>query len=131
MTYTVSFKLQFSREFAIYPADQQDAITSFISTYQAHGLGNHTKFTGRISPSWHGLPTNHPNYAYAQDNALWHYHLGLPKYSGASQWGQVSDWLLHFQWPDCGPHIDLVDVYQHYRQDGSFYLPPPSSLEEA
>lgn len=130
MTYTVSFTVQFAREFQVFPVYQQTAITSFITTYQAHGLDNQTKFQGRVSPSWHNLPPNHPDYQYAYANDLWHYHLGLPEYNGSQQWGRVSDWLLHFQWKERGPHISLVDVYHHYRSDGTFYLPPATSLQE-
>lgn len=130
MTYTVSFKLQFAKEFAVFPTDQQTAVAEFIEIYQEHGLANQTKYPGRVSPSWHGLPTNHPNYQYTQSNELWHYHVGLPKYAGQAAWGRVSDWVLHFQWPARGSHISLVDLYQHYMRDGSFYLPSPASLEE-
>lgn len=130
MTFTVSFKLQFAKEFAVFAPDQQMAVASFVSTYQSHGLDDQTKFPGRISPSWHNLPTNHPNHKYTLENELWHYHVGLPMYSGSGQWGRVSDWLLHFQWPGRGPHISLVDLYQHYRADRSFYLPNVGRLED-
>ena len=64
-----------------------------------------------------------PNYAYTYANSLWHYHVGLPEYKqGVGQY-LVSDWVLHFQWYGRGPHIDLIDLYQHSRADGSFYLP--------
>lgn len=128
MTFTVNFNLQFALEYAIYPRDQRDAVNQFVSVYMLHGLGDQTKYPGRVTPSWLGVPTNHANYQYAIDNALWHYHVGIPSYSGTQQWGKTSDWVLHFQWFNQGDHIDLADMYQHYTAAGRFYLPPAQNL---
>jgi hypothetical protein len=130
MKYSVDFSNQFAIEFSRIPVSHQTAVASFVVTYQAHGLSDQTKHIGRISPSWHRLPTNHPNYIYAKRHELWHYHVGLPGYSGNQSWGLTSDWLLHFQWPDAGNHITLVDLYQHYTWKGDFYLPPKENLPE-
>lgn len=130
MTYTVSYQLQFRQELQRMPRPEQMAVATFITTYQTYGLGNQTKLVGRLSPSWHGLPINHPNYQFARKFDLWHYHIGLPYYSGRQEWDRVSDWLLHFQWVGRGDHISLVDLYQHHRDDGSFYLPAASRLED-
>lgn len=128
MKYTIDFSDSFALEFSRVKGDQQYAVTAFVQIYQTHGLVDQTKFTGRLSPSWHNLPKNHPNYVYTTKQHLWHYHLGLPTYTGSQYWGQTSDWLLHFQWPDGGNHISLVDMYQHWTWDRKFYLPPVSAL---
>lgn len=130
MTYTVDFSKTFRLEFARIPATYQNAVASFVVTYQQHGLGDQTKYIGRLSPSWHRLPPNAPPYIYAKKHDLWHYHIGLPTYSGGQSWGRTSDWLLHFQWPEQSTHISLVDLYTHHKSNGDFYLPPENSLVE-
>lgn len=130
MKYTVEFSESFAKEFTRVPQEHQDAVLDFVVIYQGHGLNDQTKYPGRVSPSWHNLPVNHPNYAYTKQQHLWHYHVGLPDYAGAQLWGKTSDWVLHFQWPDRGPTVALVDLYQHYTWDNKFYLPPKSALSE-
>lgn len=130
MSYFVKFKQRFAIEFQRFLPDQKQAIGQFLYTYQEHGLADQTKYQGRISPSWMNVPTNHPNHVYAKDNHLWHYHVGLPSYSGSGTWGQTSDWVLHFQWPDKGPVIQLVDLYTHHTSDKLFYLPSEAYLED-
>jgi hypothetical protein len=127
MTFTVGFKLQFAQEFTRYPQDQQDKILDFVSLFQAYGLGDFSKYPGKISPSWSGIPSTHPNYGYAQTNNLWHYHMGHPVYVTGPKY-QTSDWVIHFQWASGSAHIDLVDCYQHYMSTGAFYMPPASTL---
>lgn len=129
MLYTVSFNIKFAEEYARIPPREQTAIANFISTFEAYGLGDQTRFPGRLSPSWHGLPPNDLNAMYTQEYCLWHYHIGLPEYSGEAIWGRTSDWLLHFQWVQNSSHVNLVDLYQHHRRDGSFYLPPADRLD--
>ena len=128
MTFTVSFNLQFGLEYQRYPKQERDAVNSFVVLYMQHGLGDQTKYPGRITPSWLNLPTNDPNYQFAIDNALWHYHVGVPTYSGVQAFNRTSDWVLHFQWFNRGSHIDLADLYQHYTVSGAFYLPPSQNL---
>lgn len=131
MNFIVKYKLQFAAEFNRFPHDQQSAVVKFLAQYQQHGLADQTKFPGRISPSWQNLPINHPNYIYTKTHDLWHYHLGIPDYDGRQNWGKTSDWLLHFQWPDQGNVISLVDVYTHHNYQKQFYLPPLSALEDS
>jgi len=128
MTYTFGFKQQFATEFANFPADQQDKILDFTDTFEAHGLSDFTKYVGKITPSWKGVSPTSPAAQYAYANHLWHYHIGLPSYTTVHSKYSTSDWVLHFQWIDQGNHIDLVDLYAHYRRDGTFYLPPSNSL---
>lgn len=129
MNYTVGLGRQFSVELSRLQEDQQDAVYDFIAIFQMCGLGDQTKYPGRISPSWHGLATNHPNYVYASTYSLWHYHAGLPTYHGTQPWGKTSDWLVHFQWVGQGSHINLVDFYTHHNAAKQFYIPTVDRLQ--
>lgn len=122
--YTWSFKNKFSQEFSNFPYDQQNKILDFVGVYESHGLSDFSKYEGKIAPSWSGLDENDLAHAYAQANSLWHYHIGIPTYTVRHGKYKTSDMVLHFQWPGCGPHIDIVDVYYHYKSDGTFYVPP-------
>ena len=127
MNFTWSFHYQFAAEFDRYPRDQQDKILDFLETYQEHGLADFSKFPGKVTPSWSGLYEFDPRYRYTRDNALWHYHIGLPQYTQKHKY-QTSDWVLHFQWKNRGNHIDVADVCYHYTSNGSFHLPAPETL---
>lgn len=128
MSFTVGFGNQFAREWKNYLPDQKTKVGEFIQLFQTHGLADQTKYPGRVSPSWFGLPPNHPNHAYTITHSLWHYHIGLPHYTGTATWGNTSDWVLHFQWVSQGSHIDIVDMNTHHNSKGSFYLPPATNL---
>ena len=128
MTYTFGFKVQFAAEFARTSPNLRDKVLDFTDIYQVVGLADFSKFPGKLAPSWSKLSSGDPVYSYARSNDLWHYHVGFPHYSQVYPKYQTSDWLLHFQWPGGGNHIDLVDLYQHYTSSGAFYLPPPNAL---
>jgi len=130
MTFTVAFKLQFAQEFTRFPPDQQDRVLDFVQLFEKHGLGDFSKYPGKVAPSWSGLPAGHPNIGYAQANDLWHYHMGYPVFTPGPKY-QTSDWLIHFQWVARGTHIELVDCYQHYTYSGAFYMPPAKALASA
>lgn len=128
MTFTVRFSAQFAAEFTRFQPDQQRKITEFMALYQKVGLSDFSKYEGKLAPSGRGLAQNDPAYIYAHNNALWHYHIGLPVYKQVHPTYKTSDWVLHFQWIGKGPRIDLVDLYTHYDSDGNFYMPPENSL---
>ncbi|SEA76048.1 hypothetical protein [Variovorax sp. YR216] len=127
MSFSWSFTNLFAKEFKIYPEYQQDAILDFLDAYEEHGLSDFSKFPGKLTPSWSGLMATDPRYRYTRDNALWHYHIGLPVYTQKQKY-KTSDWVLHFQWIDKGTHIHVVDVCYHTTYTGEFYLPPPENL---
>lgn len=129
MQYTWKFSDQFAKEFKQFQEDQQDKITDFIFTYQEHGLSDFSKYEGKITPSWKGDNISQEDYQFAVDNHLWHYHVGLPEYEQNHPKYKTSSDLLHFQWKFKGNEIAIVDLYRHYKLDGSFYLPPESNLE--
>ncbi len=124
--YRASFGVQFQKEFVNYPLDQKKAVYEFVQTYQEHGLGNFSRFQGKIAASWRNATPE--DEAYAREHNLWHYHVGLPIYE-QSPYGDymTSDWLLHFKW-DSNEHIILVDIFQHSQSSGKFYLPSPTYL---
>lgn len=128
MTFTVSYSARFAAEFARFPSDQQDRVIAFAELFERHGLSDATKYPGKLSPSWLGLQPINPTYQYAYSNNLWHYHVGIPYYRPTNQGYSTSEWVLHFQWVKDAPHIDLVDLYEHYLRDGRFYLPPVNAL---
>lgn len=130
MNYTVGFSRQFAAEFVRFPPGQQLLVTGFIATFQSVGMSDFTRYEGKIAPSWSGIPPDHANAQYARQHSLWHYHIGHPDYARNHTKYATSDWLLHFQWANRGPHIDLVDLYSHYTSRGQFYLPPISALCE-
>ena len=122
MPFTYAFKKKFAQEFAKFPIDQQDKVLDFVAIFSAHGLVDFSRYPGKISPSWTGN-ADLAAYNFAVANDLWHYHIGIPTYVSNHPKFKTSDWVLHFQWIGCGTHIDLLDLYSHYRSDGTFYLP--------
>ena len=128
MPNTWDFNKQFANEFKNYPNDQQDKIIEFVSNFKKYGLGDFTKYEGKLTPSWQGLPVSDPIHNYAKLNSLWHYHIGIPNYKSRNPKYKTSDWVLHFQWTGKGSHISLVDICYHYKVDGSFHLPDPRYL---
>jgi hypothetical protein len=127
MTYSTSFKKQFTIEFSRFPTDQQDKVLEFTETFEEHGLSDFNMYPGKISPSWGGNATPAAA-AFAQANDMWHYHVGVPSYTQVHGKYKTSDWVLHFQWINRGQHVDILDLYSHYRYDGSFYLPGAGAL---
>ena len=129
MTFTWSFSTQFAKEFANFPKDQQDKVLDFVDTFENFGLADWFRYPGKISYSWKNLAATDPAFVFASANDLWHYHIGIPVYvTVPGRPYQTSDWVLHFQWPGKGSHIDVVDLYQHYTVSRAFYLPPAQSL---
>lgn len=130
MTYQWNFKQQFAIEFARFPNDLQIKVISFTDIFEQHGLTDFTKYPGKIAPSWKGLVPSDPVYKYTFDNDLWHYHIGHPTFKLSVNGSyRTSDWVLHFQWKNKGNEVTLIDVYSHYRVDGTFYIPPVKSLD--
>ena len=129
-SYRVKFHKQFAIEFRNYPKNQQDKIFDFIETFKQHGLSDFSKYDGKIAPSWSNLEGSNPNYIYAKANNLWHYHIGIPIYQQIHSKYKTSDVVLHFQWRQGENVIYLVDIYNHYKHDGSFYLPSFSYLAQ-
>ncbi len=127
--YKVSYLPQFSIEFENYPEYQQDSVLDFTDKFEEVGLSDFSNYEGKITPSWKGLGTDDPKYTFTKDNHMWHYHIGLPEYKQKHGKYKTSTVVLHFQWPDKGTEISLVDLYDHYTSEGVFYLPPEHYLD--
>jgi hypothetical protein len=126
MTFTVSLNRVFAGEYQRLRPDQQDKIRQFMRLFQKVGLRDQTLYPGKLSGSWVTLAEDDPEYKRTRDACLWHYHIGLPYYTQSYAGYKTSEWLLHFQWPNWatgGTHIEIVDLYTHYKSDGQFYLP--------
>jgi hypothetical protein len=128
--YTVTFLPKFASEFGNFPQDQQDKILNFVSQFETYGLDNFSRYEGKIAPSWNNLNITDQNYLYCINNALWHYHIGIPEYQQRHSKYKTSVWVLYFQWPDRRAHINLVDIYTHEDAHGNFYIPPQAYLNE-
>ncbi len=120
MQYTVDFFPKFQKEFTNFPPEHQDKVLDFVKQFQLHGLSDFSLYEGKIAPS--AVPGT-PEYYYARSHDLWHYHIGIPTYTQIHGRYKTSDMVLHFQWRNKGPHISLVDMYDHYTSAGRFYLP--------
>lgn len=130
MSYSFKFSTQFAVEYARFPKDQQDKVDDFTDTFLNFGLGDFSKYPGKITYSWRGLDPSSAEFGYANSNELWHYHVGIPTYRQAPDVPyKTSDWVLHFQWPGKGSSITVVDLYSHYKWSGEFYLPPATALK--
>ncbi len=129
--FDVDFGDEFTLEYSNFPKELQDAIQDFIDLFLLHGLGEHTKpfYKGKLSYSWRNLENSDPDYIYTKSNHLWHYHIGIPTYI-ASNYGSyyTSDMVLHFVWKKGENSILIVDCTDHYKSDGSFWLPSPKYL---
>ena len=132
MTFTTGFSLEFAINFARFPVADQLKINTFQTQFEGFGLGDFSKYPGKIAPSWSGLAPADPNYSFAYGNDLWHYHIGIPRFTPSISGRYfTSDWLLHFQWPNwrnSGPHIHIVDLLPHNGYSGAFNLPSTSAL---
>jgi hypothetical protein len=126
--YEVLYLPQFKKEFENFPTYQQDKILDFTDIYEIKGLSDFKEYEGKITPSWKNLEQSDPNYSYTFNNELWHYHVGVPDYIQKHGKFKTSSVVLHFQWPSRSNTINLVDLYDHYLRDGSFYLPPSKYL---
>ncbi|WP_417526992.1 hypothetical protein [Marinomonas shanghaiensis] len=126
MSYKWNFHDQFAKEFKNFPKDQQDKILDFIEIYELHGLRDFNAYEGKVGPSYKTNDLTSRQYALA--HSFWHYHIGIPTYRQSLGGYKTSDWVLHFQWFKSENYIVLVDLYYHYKSDGTFYLPPSGSL---
>lgn len=128
MSFRWQLGIQFQVEFQWYPQNQKEAVLKFIETYQQHGLGDFSKYTGKVSPSYKNIDKLDPIYDFTFTNNLWHYHLGLPEYLKSKYNDYLtSDMILHFQ-RKATDHIKLLDITWHYKADGTFWLPSQDYL---
>ncbi|MFB2538231.1 MULTISPECIES: hypothetical protein [unclassified Acinetobacter] len=92
----VSTSNDFKHKFPNYPKADKEKILAFINHVKQHCLDG---LQGRNKAS-DNVPFDHPNWservAFAQKYHLWHYHIGIPNYTTASNGEQVSQYILHY-----------------------------------
>ncbi len=111
--YTVSYGEIFLKSFKHYPANDRAKIQEFIEHYECHGLQN---LSGRIKKSSE-VSNDDPLFAskvsFANENNLWHYHIGIPEYDDSKNSGDwTSEYLLHYQ-EISNFEIKIVDFDTH------------------
>lgn len=101
----------FSAQFVNFPKADQLKIAEFVFHVSQNGL---TGLKGRNKPS-HEVPTDDNEWRqkvkYAQDNQLWHYHIGIPSYTQSQKGDFTSEYVLHYILAD--DYIMLVDMSAH------------------
>ena len=107
-----------------YPKSDQLKIANFISHVQKHGL---TNLEGRNKSS-DNVPTDDPNWLNKVKQAkmynLWHYHIGIPDYSGIFG-DKTSEYVLHYRLDETSNCITIVYMSPH----PPFELPDKEYLE--
>lgn len=86
----------FARHLLNFPKDDQDKIRQFILHVERYGL---TGLVGRNKPS-NNVPKDDPKWLakvqFASRHNLWHYHIGIPCYTGR-QGDKTSRYVLHYR----------------------------------
>lgn len=93
----VAFSPLFKQGVKNYPKADQLKIGEFVEHLQNYGFAG---LQGRNKSS-DNVPTDDPNWAkkvaFAQKYSLWHYHIGIPSYTQASNGEMTSEYVLHYQ----------------------------------
>lgn len=120
----VSLSKNFARHFLNFPKSDQEKIRAFIEHVELYGLQG---LQGRNKSS-DDVPKDDLNWLekvkYAQENCLWHYHIGIPTYVQANNGDWVSEYVLHYQWLVEHDMIRIVDLSAH----PPLVLPCPSDF---
>lgn len=86
----------FKKHFIHFPRQDRIKIFAFIEYIEQYGF---TGLKGRNKPSHH-VPKDHPNWServrHAQENHLWHYHIGIPYYQESYIGNITSEYVLHY-----------------------------------
>jgi hypothetical protein len=111
--YTVSFGAIFLSSFKHFPKQDMALIQNFIEHYEEFGFNG---LPGRVKNS-DNVDYDDPMFLtkvkYAQDNLLWHYHIGVPEYDKSNGHGDwTSEYVLHYQQIDSFV-IKIVDLDRH------------------
>lgn len=95
-----------------FPKSDQLKIADFITHVRIHGLH---ALEGRNKSS-QNVPTDDPKWIdkvkQAQKYNLWHYHIGIPNYSGLFG-DKTSEYVLHYMLDDADDCITIVFMSAH------------------
>lgn len=107
----VYFGTLFSQHLSNFPKSDQLKIKQFADHIRKHGFEG---LQGRNKSSA-DVPFDNPNWLahvnHAQDNKLWHYHIGIPCYETSPNGDLTSEYILHYIRDD--EFIVLVDMSAH------------------
>lgn len=119
----IYFGKKFSQYLLNFPAKDQLKIKHFIDHVTQHGFDG---LAGRNKSS-DNVPFDNPNWLtnvrHAQQNKLWHYHIGIPTYETSANGDSTSEYILHYIRET--DFIVLVAMSAH----PPFELPDDSDLE--
>ncbi len=118
------FLIEYSQHFSqrtkiIKDTTEQNKILTWLDNVKQYGLFKYPKLAipGKLVPSWAGLNPTDSNFTYAQQNNLWHYHVGHEAYQQGLGDYLTSNWVVHFIWDKRNPNscfkIKLVDYTPH------------------
>jgi len=121
--FEIEYGKQFLKEFPNFPSKDQDAIAQFIEhiiNFGFFGLEGRNKNSDNVDKD---DPHFSQKVKYAQDNALWHYHIGILRYDHNKPFGdRTSEYVLHYQ--RFSETIKIVDYTAHppFRLPKEHYL---------
>ena len=108
----VSFSIIFAKNLTKFPIEDRKKIYDYVNHIKEFGFEN---LPGKFKKS-NDVDTNDPNFlqktAFANENNLWHYHIGIPAYEKTKGFGNyTSRYILHYT--HAGNEIKIVDMSDH------------------
>ena len=108
----VSFSAIFAKNLTNFPKADKQKIYNFTKHIEKQGF---EKLPGKFKKS-NDVDKNDPNFllkaTFANENNLWHYHIGIPKYEECKGFGNfTSRYILHYT--HIGNEIKIVDMSDH------------------
>lgn len=87
---------KFKQHFKNFPKTDKQIIFDFIAYVEENGFDG---LQGRNKSSAN-VPTDHPNWLHevrhAQNNKLYHYHIGIPCYVQSDKGDYTSEYIIHY-----------------------------------
>ncbi|OPH38506.1 hypothetical protein [Moraxella equi] len=106
----VNFSLYFLRLLDKLDEQNQDRVAEFINHVEQNGLYGLAGRNKSSAPQNPHTKKERANFNHAQKYCLWHYHIGIPNYTG--EFGDmISEYILHYQRFD--DEIVIVDISSH------------------
>lgn len=116
----VSFSQDFLKKFKNFPTKDKEIISAFVTHISHYGF---TGLKGRNKSST-DVPKEDPNFLkkvnYAKEHNLWHYHIGIPKYTLSTLGDYVSEYVI--QYSLVGNEVKILSLDPH----PPLKLPPES-----
>lgn len=116
---------QFKKEFKNYPDPDRLAISKFINHIFTYGFEKLEGLNKKSDDVKKDDPAFLSKVKYAQENNLWHYHIGIKQFDTSKPFGErTSEYVLHYQLLDGGKEVRIVDYSSHppFKLPGKIYL---------